>query len=145
MFASIELNESSEISEPENTNPFPDGGPLPPQQSVDSADYDDGWTNTDTPPEEDYAYQEELQAEEAQASYEESLKNEDASSKAQAQLDEHFTTADGRDMTIAQLRGSVVAELAVNEGFIASAVDRTDLWKVSEGRVETTISTSLDF
>ena len=109
------------------------------------ADYDDGWTNTDTPPEEDAAYEEQLQAEEAQASYEEELAKEDSfSSKAQPQLDEHFTTADGRDLTIAQLRGSIVAEIAVNEGFIASALDRTGLWKLSDDKVETTIPSSLD-
>ena len=142
----------SALQEPD---PFPNGGPLPPEQSVEQvssfepmgpieppADYDDGWTNTDTPPEDD-SYEEQLQAEEAQASYEESLQDE-ALSKVQPQLDEHFTTADGRDMTIAQLRGTIVAELAVNEGFIASALDRTDLWKVSESGVETTIASSLD-
>ena len=132
---------------PEETtaNPFPDGGPLPPEQSVEPpADYDDGWTNTDTPPEEDAAYEEQLQAEQAQASYEESLQQQDTSAKVQPQLDEHFTTADGRDMTIAQLRGTMIAELAVNEGFIASALDRTGLWKVSEQSVETTIESSLD-
>ena len=137
----------SALQEPD---PFPNGGPLPPEQSVGQAaafeppaDYDDGWTNTDTPPEDD-AYEEQLQAEQAQASYEESLQQQEASEKPQAQLDEHFTTADGRDMTIAQLRGTIVAELAVNEGFIASALDRTDLWKVSENGVETTIASSLD-
>ena len=141
--------------EGDTANPFANGGPLPPEQSVGAAfepmgpieppaDYDDGWTNTDTPPEEDEAYEEQLQAEQAQASYEESLQQQEASVKAQPQLDEHFTTADGRDMTIAQLRGTMIAELAVNEGFIASALDRTNLWKVSENGVETTIESSLD-
>ena len=152
----------SALQDQDNQTPFPSGGLLPPEQSVEPvagfepmgpidspADYDDGWTNVQTPPDENYAYEEQLeseklQAEEAQASYEESLQNSEASEKAQPQFDEHFTTADGRDMTIAQLRGSVVAELSVNEGFIASALDRTDLWKVSEGCVETTIASSLD-
>ena len=145
----------SALQDQDDSTPFPDGGPLPPEQSVGSvaamppieppADYDDGWTNTDTPPEEDAAYEEQLQAEEAQASYEEELAKEDSfSSKAQPQLDEHFTTADGRDLTIAQLRGSIVAEIAVNEGFIASALDRTGLWKLSDDKVETTIPSSLD-
>ena len=144
----------SALQNQDDQTPFASGGPLPPEQSVESAavmppveppaDYDDGWTNTDTPPEEDAAYEEQLQAEEAQASYEESLQ-EEASAKVQPQLDEHFTTADGRDMTIAQLRGTIVAELAVNEGFIASAIDRTDLWKVTENSVETTSASNLDF
>ena len=145
-FTALQEADPQEAPEPEgeSANPFPDGGPLPPQQSVD-----DGWTNIDTPPDDNYAYEEEqeseqIQAEEAQASYEESLKESEAAQKAQPQFDEHFTTADGRDLTIAQLRGSVVAEIAVTEGFIASALDRTGLWKVSESGVETTIASSLD-
>ena len=137
--------------ETENTNPFPNGGPLPPEQSVEqmapvesSADYD-GWTNTDTPPQDDYSYEEEqIQAEEAQASYEDAVQNEVAQ-KTPQQLDEHYTTADGRDISIAQLRGSIVAEIAVTEGFIASALDRTGLWKVSEDKVETTTDSNFDF
>ena len=143
------LPQFSALKDEENNGPFLDGGPLPPEQSVEPietpADYDDGWTNTDEPPEDDYDYGEEIQAEEAQASYEDALANEQAAeNKVVAQLDEHITTADGRDITIAQLRGSVVAELAVNEGFIASVLERTGLWKVSENKVETTIESTLD-
>ncbi len=143
------LPQFSALKEDENNGPFLDGGPLPPEQSVEQieppADSDDGWTNTDDPPEDDYDYGEEIQAEEAQASYEDALANEQAAeNKVVAQLDEHVTTADGRDITIAQLRGSVVAELAVNEGFIASVLERTGLWKVSENKVETTIESTLD-
>jgi DNA polymerase-3 subunit gamma/tau len=143
------LPQFSALKEDENNGPFLNGGPLPPEQSVEPienpADYDDGWTNTDEPPEDDYDYGEEIQAEEAQASYEDALANEQAAeNKVVAQLDEHITTADGRDITIAQLRGSVVAELAVNEGFIASVLERTGLWKVSENKVETTIESTLD-
>ena len=143
------LPQFSALKEDENNGPFLNGGPLPPEQSVEQieppADSDDGWTNTDDPPEDDYDYGEEIQAEEAQASYEDALANEQAAeNKVVAQLDEHVTTADGRDITIAQLRGSVVAELAVNEGFIASVLERTGLWKVSENKVETTIESTLD-
>ena len=143
------LPQFSALKEEENNGPFHDGGPLPPEQPVEPieppADYDDGWTNTDTPPDDDYNYGEELQAEEAQASYEDALANEEAAdNKNVAQLDEHITTADGRDITIAQLRGSVVAELSVNEGFIASVLERTGLWIVTENKVETTIESALD-
>ena len=143
----------SALQDEGNNGPFHNGGPLPPEQSVETsvspiespADYDDGWTNTDDPPDDDYNYGEEIQAEEAEASYEDALeKEETAANKVVAQLDEHITTADGRDITIAQLRGSVVAELAVNEGFIASVLERTGLWKVSENKVETTIESALD-
>ena len=78
-----ELDNQEQQAEDES-NPFYDGGPLPPQQSVDAKistvvtasetgytlnpdDEDDGWTNTDTPPEDDY-YSEELQAQQAQES-----------------------------------------------------------------------------
>ena len=143
------LPQFSALKDEENNGPFLDGGPLPPEQSVEPieppADYNDGWTNTDDPPDDDYNYGEEIQAEEAQASYEDALAKEQAAeNKVVAQLDEHITTADGRDITIAQLRGSVVAELAVNEGFIASVLERTGLWKVSENKVETTIESTLD-
>ncbi len=143
------LPQFSALKDEVNNGPFHDGGPLPPEQPVEPieppADYDDGWTNTDTPPDDDYSYEEEIQAEEAQASYEDALASEQAAAnKVVAQLDEHVTTADGRDITIAQLRGSVVAELAVNEGFIASVLERTGLWVVTENKVETTIESTLD-
>ena len=122
-------------------DPFYDGGSLPPEQSV--TDFEGEWTNTETPPDE---YEEEqIQAEEAEAAYEETLKQEEApQSSAPVQLDEFFETADGRKISIAQLRGSVVAELAVNEGFIATALERTGKWTVLQNSVETTIKANLD-
>ena len=163
-----------EKSEPD---PFPDGGPLPPQQSVeapeaestdtdqgtaqDSAqsnyvvpqsqtgytenpdEIDDGWTNTDTPPEDDY-YSEQLQEEAAEASYEKAQQDANPAKREAAQLNEFFTTADGREMSIAQLRGNIVAELAVSEGVIASTLEKTGLWKVSQDKVETTVDTGLE-
>ncbi|MBO4532139.1 MAG: DNA polymerase III subunit gamma/tau [Treponema sp.] len=131
-------------------DPFHDGGSLPPQQSVTAPygtdfpqDFEGEWTNTDVPPDE---YEEEqLQAEQAEAAYEETLKQEqEPQSAAPVQLDEFLQTADGRKISIAQLRGSVIAELAVNEGFIATALERTGKWTVLEDSVETTTTTSLD-
>lgn len=131
-FSSFENAASTE----EAPNPFPDGGALPPEQSVTVEPADDGWTNID---------EEQIQAEEAVASYEDELKKQDAAdSVPAAQLDEFFTTADGRQISIAQLRGSVIAELSVNEGFIASALERTGLWKVLDNSVETTTKSDLD-
>ncbi|MBR5402396.1 MAG: DNA polymerase III subunit gamma/tau [Treponema sp.] len=129
----------------ETPNPFPDGGSLPPEQSVTADTMDDGWANAQTPPDEDPEFEEKLQAEEAVASYEDALKKQESDeTTAPAQLDEFITTADGRQISIAQLRGSVIAELSVNEGFIASALERTGLWKVSADNVETTTSGELD-
>ena len=136
----------------EKQDPFPDGGSLPPQQTVipEATGYSENpdeeeWTNTDDPPPDDEGYAEQVQAEDAQAVYEASqIKDEPVAPTVQPQLDEHFTTADGRDMTIAQLRGSLIAELAVNEGFIATTLERTGLWKITENRIETTIESDLD-
>ena len=152
---SLDDEPDSEAASGENQDPFSNGGSLPPQQTV-TADFtgnldnpdnpdDAEWTNTDYPPEDDEAYSEQIQAEEAQASYEEAQAQAAAPDpKIQAQLNDHFTTADGRDITVAQLRGSVVAELAVNEGFIASSMERTGLWKVLDNRIETTVESELD-
>ena len=157
----------------DETDPFHNGGPLPPQQSVESFgaestdtaqnsaqsnfvvpqsqtgytenpdEVDDGWTNTDNPPEDNY-YEEQIQGEEAEASYEKSQQDANPAKREAAQLNEFFTTADGREMSIAQLRGNIVAELAVSEGVIASTLEKTGLWKVSEDKVETTVDTGLE-
>ena len=155
---------SGEQDNGEQPDPFHNGGSLPPQQSVEAEttageyevpvsqtgqtenpdEEDDGWTNTDTPPEDDY-YEEQLQSEQAEASYENAQQRQEKSAEEPAQLDEHFTTADGRDMTIAQLRGSVIAELSVSEPMLASTLKNTGLWTVSEEKVETDVATGLDF
>lgn len=143
------LQNLEQEQEPEQ-NPFYNGGSLPPEQSVTAsyeADYSEGmtgeWANTEPPPDE---YEEEqIQAEEAEASYEESIQEEQQSeAAAPVQLDEFFETADGRKISIAQLRGSVIAELAVNEGFIATTLERTGKWTVGQDSVETTIQSKLD-
>ncbi len=141
------LGASSEEEAPAEggETPFHDGGPLPPEQSVGTSfteDFKGEWTNIDEPPDE--MEEEQIMAEEAQASYERSLEPEAAPSAAPVQLDEFFTTADGRSISVAQLRGTVIAELAVKEGFIATSLERTGKWNVLEDRVETTISSSLD-
>ncbi len=130
--------------------PFDNGGSLPPEQSVtipSGIDYtvsqEGEWSDNQSPADE--YEEEEIQKEEAQASYEEALAKEaDSQTKGPVQLDEFFETADGRSISIAQLRGSVIAQLAVNEGFIASSLERTGKWKVLEDRVETDIQSSLD-
>ena len=144
------MAQKSEEKQEEKQDPFYDGGSLPPQQTVATEAYtenpdEEEWTNTDDPPPDDDAYAEQIQAEDAQAVYEASQeKAANPLPTVQAQLDEHFTTADGRDITIAQLRGTVIAEIAVTEGFIASSLERTGLWKVLENSIETTIETDLD-
>ena len=64
---------------------------------------------------------------------------------AGAQTDETFSLPDGRTLAIAQLRGNVTATLSVEKGFIVAVLEKTGLWKVTDGGVETTIETNLDY
>ena len=64
---------------------------------------------------------------------------------AGAQTEETFTLPDGRTISIAQLRGNVTATLSVEKGFIVAVLEKTGLWEVSDGGVETTIESNLDY
>ena len=55
---------------------------------------------------------------------------------APAQLNEHFTTAGGNSISIGQLKGTVIASLAVTDGFVASNLESTGDWKVFDNYVE---------
>ncbi|MCR5187509.1 MAG: DNA polymerase III subunit gamma/tau [Treponema sp.] len=173
-------------------NPFLNGGPLPPEQSVenkteveqsaevkeqltihipqsnitdkgvvptviipksttgytfnpDNDDFDaggDGWSNMDSPPDEEY-YPDEA---DFQSRAEEIFDTENAPAQVQApvQLDDSFTAANGRTMSIAQLRGSVMAALSITDGFAASNLEVTGLWKVDQNQVVTTVENAYD-
>ena len=62
--------------------------------------------------------------------------------EAPVQLDEKITIADGSQISIAQLRGSVMAALYVSDGFAASNLETTGIWKVHDDLVETTVADS---
>ena len=151
-------------------NPFHDGGPLPPEQSVaalderlkfhisqetaeeeqsspvmdipvsadsysvnpDAEEVDDGWSNMDAPPDDDYP---------VEADFEEPVVE---AAPAPVQLQDTFVAADGQTISIAQLRGQVTANLAVTDGFAASNVEKTGLWIMEEGCVNTTVENSYD-
>jgi DNA polymerase-3 subunit gamma/tau len=172
----------------ENASPFYNGGPLPPEQSVESETQvqeasgepiderlkihlpqldsvadgsaapgilvpesdtgytenpDEEWSNMDAPPDDEpyYPSDEEraYQAEQDLATF--STSAEDGP-QAPVQLEEKLTTADGRQISIAQLRGSVMAALSVSDGFAATNLETTGLWKVRENCVETTVPDS---
>lgn len=161
MLDELQNEQDENPAQGDESNPFHDGGPLPPQQSVvaneqyqvpvsetgyteNPDEENDGWTNTDTPPEDDY-YSEELQAEEAKASFEnhQSIENS-AESKAPVQLNDFLTTADGNQISVAQLRGSILAELSISDGFMVAVLERTGIWKVTDNKIETTIEKTLD-
>jgi len=175
----------------DNPNPFLNGGPLPPEQSVaapmaesahpaelderlklhipqenvtddgqvvptvdipssatgysenpDAEEGDDGWSNMDAPPDDDY-YPVEADFSEQAEQYENSASDSGMSS-APVQLQDTFVTASGQTISIAQLRGQITANLAVTDGFAASNVEKTGLWAVRDDTVNTTVETAYD-
>ncbi len=174
----------------ENTNPFLDGGPLPPEQSVaasmaenskpaelderlklhipqenvtedgqvvpsmdipvyadsfsvnpDSEEGDDGWSNMDAPPDDEYYPDEGELADNAEALYEDSST---VAAAAPAQLQDTFVAANGQTISIGQLRGQITAALAVTDGFAASNVEKTGLWVMENDCVTTTVENPYD-
>ena len=175
----------------DNSNPFLNGGPLPPEQSVaapmaesahpaelderlklhipqenvtddgqvvptvdipssatgysenpDAEEGDDGWSNMDAPPDDDY-YPVEADFSEQAEEYENAASS-DGTSSAPVQLQDTFVTASGQTISIAQLRGQITANLAVTDGFAASNVEKTGLWVVNDDTVNTTVETAYD-
>lgn len=136
------------------SHPFYNGGSLPPEQTVDGAD--DEWLDTETPPE-DEIYSAEEYENQVLDSYEKSTESGGSflgtfgnnfagqDQGAAAQTEETFTLPDGRTISIAQLRGNVTATLSVEKGFIVAVLEKTGLWKVSDGGVDTTIESNLDY
>lgn len=55
------------------------------------------------------------------------------------QLAARYTTADGRTITVAQLRGSVIAQLSVTDAMTASALMQTLPWTVQNDAITTQI------
>ena len=181
--------------EGDSANPFLNGGPLPPEQSVaapmaenagpaelderlklnipqndvtddgqvvpevdvplsetgytvnpDSEEGDDGWSNMDEPPDDDYYPVEADFSERAEQAYETEYasSNQNGMSSAPVQLQETLKTADGQTISIAQLRGQITANLAVTDGFAASNVEKTGLWEVCDDAVNTTVESAYD-
>ena len=173
----------------ENANPFLNGGPLPPEQSVaaaaelderlildipqnevaddgqvmpvvdvplsntgytvnpDAEEGDEGWSNMEEPPDDDYYPDEGDYSAQAEQSYEEASLSSDAGGPAQSapvQLQDTLTTASGQTISIAQLRGQVTANLSVTDGFAASNLEKTGLWLVGEDSINTTVESPYD-
>ena len=107
------------------------------------ADYgDDGWSNMDAPPDDEYYPDEGELADNAEAAYEEATNPVAAS--APVQLQETFVAANGQTISIAQLRGQVTAALAITDGFAASNVEKTGLWVMEADGVSTTVESDYD-
>lgn len=147
--ASQENNPESQ----ENTNPFSNGGALPPKTtaattSVSSfdGDYyddmgspegealpDDDWSNEAAPSEEDIANAYEDQAEAAQAA------SEVPSPAEVHQSDVLFTAPDGFSITLGKIYGIVVSGLAPNNAMLSSALMQTGPWTLTGNKITTTI------
>lgn len=143
-------------AEPEQPHPFPDGGAVPPHQTAADTVPASDWTNTENPPDSDYAPEDEYPPDDAEspdetaeegeipaaaaAFAESSAASEDSSPDPQQKTS--YTTADGRTITVAQLRGSVVAQFAVKDAMTASALMQTLPWTVQNDTVSTQIESS---
>ncbi|MCR4741916.1 MAG: DNA polymerase III subunit gamma/tau [Treponema sp.] len=146
----------------EGSNPFYNGGSLPPKKSVtinqiiqnaknetftDNPDLEgDDWSNIDDePPADDYYVEsDEARYNKLEESYEKEEELAQASMQAPLQNDETFTTADGKNLTIAQLRGNVLAGLAVNNSFITTTLQQTGAWKIENDIVKTSVENSYE-
>ncbi len=179
----------------DSANPFHNGGPLPPEQSVaapmaenagpaelderlklniplndvtddgqvvpevdvplsetgytvnpDSEEGEDGWSNMDEPPDDDFYPVEADFSERAEEAYEteSASSNQNGFSAAPVQLQDTLTIADGQTISIAQLRGQITANLSVTDGFAASNVEKTGLWEVRDDTVNTTVESAYD-
>lgn len=151
------LTQQTQVQENENqgnTNPFSNGGALPPEQSAantaeaafdgswyedmgnpegDSAP-DDEWGNT--APERDeqtIANEYEEQAEKAQQ------ENEPLDPEEIHQSDVVFTAPDGFSVTLGKLFGVVVSGLAPSDPMLSSALMQTGPWVLEGNKISTTI------
>jgi len=176
----------------DSANPFHDGGPLPPEQSVaapeaenahpaelderlklhipqenvtedgqvmptvdipssatgysenpDAEEGDDGWSNMDAPPDDDY-YPVEADFSQRAEEYEAENSSGNQNVSAPVQLQDTLQTASGQTISIAQLRGQITANLAVSDGFAASNVEKTGLWVVNDDSINTSVETAYD-
>ena len=175
-------------------DPFSNGGPLPPQQSVgqgviderlklhisqenikadeviptvyiptptaqdkfslnpddeasednDSDISDDDWSNTEVPPDDNYYSEDQgfTPYPPATSSSPATLSSPVVSSPAQ--INNVFTTAEGRTISVAQLKGTIMANFAVNDSFTAASLERTGEWVVSSDSVDTTVTAEYD-
>lgn len=150
-----ELDERLKLNIPQND--VTDDGQVVPEVDVplsetgytvnpDSEEGDDGWSNMDEPPDDDYYPVEADFSELAEQAYETEYasSNQNGMSSAPVQLQETLTTADGQTISIAQLRGQITANLAVTDGFAASNVEKTGLWEVRDDAVNTTVESAYD-
>ena len=104
-------------------NPFNYGGELPPEQSASPAE-EGTYAPDDSYIPEDF--------------------DSEGPASAPAQTNEFLLAADGRQISVAQLRGTITANLAVDNGFAAIALENTGLWKIQGDKILTTVKSEFD-
>ncbi len=151
-----ELNRNGDSASGVEPSPFHEGGPLPPEKSVvqglvraagvefedaaaQDSSADDGWADAEVPPDGDYPDPD------VYAELPDNVGSPGGEGDTALQLEEFIMTADGRKISVAQLRGSVTAGLSLNDGFTASALDKTSRWTVEGDSVSTELTSSYEF
>ncbi|MCQ2574318.1 MAG: DNA polymerase III subunit gamma/tau, partial [Treponema sp.] len=152
-------SEASIKTQPAGSSPLPGGMPtfsaladVPPDAAPESVTYDNG---PEVPSENPFNYGGELPPEESASPAEEGTYAPDDSyipeefdsegpDSAPAQTNEFITVAGGRQISVAQLRGTITANLAVDNGFAAIALESTGLWKIENDRILTTVKSEFD-
>ena len=108
-------------------------------------DYDGEWTNVDEIPDDDYPIEDdEYVSQKAESFLNQNEQNNLQENDFPAQINEKFKTADGVEISVAQLRGNVMASLSVKDGFAASNLQKTGFWKVLENSVHTNVQSQYD-
>lgn len=164
-------NPSGTQEQGDNQHPFSNGGPLPPEQSVavlddrlklhipteetqedkafvpyfeppvqsyDGDPNDEEWSNTDEPPQDTYIPEDEI-IQNIQDSYEEMM--EDSSMQAS---EDGLNHQSANPDEVNRLRGAVTAALSIEDGFAASAIEKTGRWTINSDYVEVGISNDYD-
>ena len=108
-------------------------------------DYDGEWTNVDEIPDDDYPIEDdEYVVQKAESFLNQNEQNNLQKNDFPAQINDKFKTADGVEISVAQLRGNVMASLSVKDGFAASNLQKTGLWKVFDDSVQTNVQSQYD-
>lgn len=108
-------------------------------------DYDGEWTNVDEIPDDDYPVEDdEYVVQKAESFLNQNEQNNLQENDFPAQINDKFQTADGAVMSVAQLRGNVMASLSVKDGFAASNLQKTGVWKVFDDSVQTNVQSQYD-
>ena len=145
-----------------DTNPFPDGGALPPEKSRPSQNFFSGSADVLNDPEyydsgnpEDSSdfiddsepepvFSDENREEEIANSYEEQEKdgNDESEQFSYEEIhrsDELFTAPDGFSISIGKLFSQTVAELSITNPMLSSTLMQTGAWTLKENKIFTTI------